>query len=104
MKNKSGITPLMQKVIVLPDEVETKTQGGIILPEDAQEKEQVATTRGILIAASPAAYAGYSEFPESVPKVGQRVIFTRYGGKVFEGTDGKQYRMIEDEDVFGAEQ
>jgi len=48
-KEKVGIQPLADRVLVKAAEAETKTAGGIIIPDSAKEKPQ----RGTVIAAGP---------------------------------------------------
>ena len=48
-KNQVSITPLADRVLVKAAEAETKTAGGIIIPDSAKEKPQ----RGTVIAAGP---------------------------------------------------
>jgi co-chaperonin GroES (HSP10) len=48
--NHSGIQPLDLRVLVLPDPVEVKTAGGIILPDQHKEREKYAMQHGTLVA------------------------------------------------------
>ncbi|NIP51714.1 hypothetical protein GWN42_07695, partial [candidate division KSB1 bacterium] len=41
LKNTSGIEPLEYKVLVLPDSIEKKTEGGIYLPDQTHEMEEL---------------------------------------------------------------
>ena len=116
--NKSGVNPCGDRVVVLPDAVEKVTKGGIIIPEQEAEKHQMAQVAGILVAVGPDAWThqtttvkklvdnelkvveekttGYSK---PFAKVGDRVCFARYNGLPFDGEDGKQYRLLNDEDI-----
>lgn len=96
VKNTSGIRPLEFKVVVLPEKVEDKTAGGIYLPEVTKEKEQVACVRGLLVALSPHAF---EEFDKAKPSVGDRVLIAKYGGQIFPGLDGQEYRILNDKDI-----
>jgi len=98
-----GIRPLEYKVIILPDPVEKKTAGGIILTDESLDKEQNAAVRATFVEASPLAF-NYDGFPKELrPKPGDRVIIARYTGATFEGEDGKQYRILNDKDIIGVE-
>ena len=99
-RNDSGYKPLEYKVIVLPDEVEEKTAGGIYLPEVAKEREQNAAIEGLLVDVSPSAFSFDEQAPK--PSVGQKVMFAKFAGMTFKGTDGKQYRLLNDKDIVGA--
>jgi hypothetical protein len=48
--NHSGIQPIDLRVLVLPDPVEVKTAGGIILPDQHKEREKYAMQHGTLVA------------------------------------------------------
>ncbi len=65
------ITPLHDRVIVKPAAAETKTAGGIIIPDTAKEKPQ----RGIIIAVGN----GKKDEPMTV-KVGDTVLYGKYAG------------------------
>jgi chaperonin GroES len=105
MLNTSGLAPLDLRVLVLPDTAETVTKGGIILPESTAEQKRMAMMFGTLVA------IGENAWEEAVargphfnrPKPGDRVVFAKYGGIVVTGKDGKDYRLMNDEDVVGRE-
>lgn len=111
--NESGWQPIDDKVLILPDEVFDQTTGGIHLPGDVQEKQQMAVEYGTLIALGPAAYAlsgdrvrVWVEVPEDgpanpKPKPGDRVFMERYAGALLTGDDGRTYRLADDK-VVGA--
>jgi chaperonin GroES len=100
--NTSGVDPLDQRVVVLPDSAEQITAGGIIIPQQAVEKEQWAQTKGTLIAAGVNAWAEAKAAAGFVaPEPGARVMVAKYGGVSFKGADGKDYRIMNDEDVTG---
>lgn len=104
-KNKSGVRPLEFKVVILPDAVDTKTSGGILLPDEAKDREQMAEVRGVLIEASPLAFT-YADWPEGypLPKPGDRIIVGRYTGVSFKSKiDDKDYRIVNDKDIIGVE-
>ena len=99
MTNESGIYPVEYKILVLPIEVEEKTQGGIILPDETKERDQFAQMKGTLVAASPLAFS-YDDWKDAQPpKPGDTVLFAKYAGAVVNGKDGKKYRIVNDKDV-----
>jgi chaperonin GroES len=97
--NPSGIVPLDVKVLVLPDPVEEKTAGGIIKPSTTADKEKYAATRGKLVAKGPNAFKEWGS--DSEPGIGGRVLYAQYAGARFEGDDGADYIVMNDEDVIG---
>lgn len=103
MLNPSGITPTEFKVLVEPTPIEEKI-GSIILPDQKQEHDKFAQTKGKLIAVSPLAfaYATPSEWEATgsrPPKPGDSVLFVKYGGARVKGKDGKEYVLINDKDI-----
>ncbi|MEY1555320.1 co-chaperone GroES [Yoonia sp. R2331] len=100
--NSSGIKPMEYNVLVLPKEVETKTAGGIILPDDKLEKDEFARMEGVLVAVSPLAFT-YADWPDAsdIPKVGQRVLFSRYQATEIRGADGGKYWLMKDKSIAG---
>src|SRR3990167_5931570 len=100
--NPSGVSPTEFKVLVRPDKVEEKTKGGIILAQETRERDQAASTAGEIIAISPLAFT-YADWPvtSNPPQVGDRVLFGRYAGMTIKGTDGEEYRLVNDKDIAG---
>lgn len=95
-----GIAPAGHRVLVKPDEFFESYQGVIQMPENVKERSQNAQTAGSVVAVGLTAYQ-QKEFGNGTHwvKPGDRVAFARYGGKQLKGTDGKLYRIIEDDDV-----
>lgn len=86
------IDPVGVYVLVEPIEVEAKTAGGIILPEQVVEKEQWAAQRGTVLAVGPnAEYLDQSA-------VGKIALFGRYAGALIEH-DGRKVRLIDNKDI-----
>lgn len=97
--NDSGLTPLEFFVVVELDRQETKTPGGIILPESTKDKDKLATQEGMLVAVSPHAFTYAEGWPEGAqPQIGQRVLFKRYAGHLHE-RGGRDYRLLNDKDL-----
>lgn len=101
MINNSGITPMDLRVLVLPDPVQEKTAGGIFLPDQSKEQEKYATVKGTLVAVGENAWEeAASRSPGFTrPKPGDRVMMAKYGGIMIKGSDGQDYRIMNDEDV-----
>lgn len=89
--------PLHNYVLLERMEEETKTAGGIIIPDNAQEKP----SRGRVIAAGPGTYAGDDLIPMSV-KAGDVVLFAKWASSVNEvKIDGRDYVLIKESDILG---
>ena len=100
MSNVSGITPLLNRVLLKPLFVVNKSAGGIILATDEMsEREQMANTTGEVVAIGDLAFQGEYEAPPF--KVGDKIIFAKYAGLMYVGKDGNKYRMINDDDITG---
>lgn len=89
MAKKVNITPLHDRVIVKPAAAETKTAGGIIIPDTAKEKPQ----RGTVIAAGP----GKKDEPVTV-KAGDTVLYGKYAGTEI-NLDGEEVLIMRESDI-----
>lgn len=98
MTNSSGIEPLDTKCLVLPDPVEEKTSGGIILSDQTKEKEAWKRQKCTLIAKGASAF---SDWGNDKPEAGDRIFVAQYAGSKIEAEDGSVYWIINDEDVIG---
>jgi len=97
IENCSGIWPVGHRVLVLPKQVEEKTEAGIILHSVSQKaREEMAQIEGVVIALGTTAY---SDQPSAWCNVGDRVIIGKYSGLIYDGKDGQKYRVINDLDV-----
>lgn len=97
--NTSGIQPLDQRVLVLPDPADKKV-GSIIIPDSTREQEKYAQVKGTLIASGANAWAEAKASAHfSAPSAGARIMFAKYGGIVVKGADGTDYRLMNDEDI-----
>lgn len=86
------IKPVGVMVLVEPVEVETKTKGGVFLPDQIVEKEQWAAQRGKILAVGPQCeYLAQAD-------VGKIAIFGRYAGALIEH-EGKKFRLIDNQDI-----
>ena len=86
------IRPLGDKVVVQAEEEEERTSGGIILPDTAKKKPQVGT----VVAIGPGRTLDDGSRAAMSVKVGQKVVFAKYGGT--EVTVDEQEYVILDED------
>lgn len=75
------------RVLVKPDAVETKTAGGIIIPDTAQEKTQ----RGVVVAVG-------DDKEKIKVSVGQKVIHDKYAGTQIQ-IDGVDHLILKSNDL-----
>jgi chaperonin GroES len=88
--------PLGDRVLVRRVEEETKTRGGIIIPDTAQEKPQ----EGEIVAVGPGAR---DEDGKPVPldvKVGDRILFGKWSGTEVR-IDGDELLIMKESDILG---
>ena len=84
------ITLLHDRILVKQDAAETKTSGGIIIPDSAKEKPQ----RGTIIAAGP----GKPGQPTTV-KAGDKVLYGKFSGTEIV-IDNVPYMIMKEADIF----
>jgi co-chaperonin GroES (HSP10) len=97
MSNDSGLFPVGRAVLVEPYQPERK-MGLIQLPDEVLGREQMIEQRAVVVAIGPSAW--FDE-PQPRAKVGDRVLISKFAGHMAKGTlDDKQYRFINDRDIF----
>ena len=88
--------PLHDRVVVKRVDEDTKTKGGIIIPETAQEKPM----QGKIIAVGP---GGRDESGKLIPidvKVGDYVLFGKWSGTEVK-IDGDELLIMKESDIMG---
>ena len=88
--------PLHDRVVVRRLEEETKTAGGIIIPETAQEKP----SQGEIVAAGPGARNEDGKLVALDVKVGDVVIFGKWSGTEVK-IDGQDLLIMKESDIMG---
>ncbi len=88
--------PLHDRIVVRRVEEETKSPGGIIIPETAKEKPM----QGEVIAAGPGARDDSGKLIPLDLKVGDRVLFGKWSGTEVK-IDGKDVLIMKESDVLG---
>jgi chaperonin GroES len=74
-KPKLKITPLEDRVVVIPDDEAETMRGGLYIPDTAKEKP----TQGEVIAVGQGRYERGNRVPMDV-KVGDKVLYGKYSG------------------------
>ncbi|MDX1961771.1 MAG: co-chaperone GroES [Pirellulales bacterium] len=87
------LQPLGDRVVIEREESESKTAGGILLPESAKNKP----ARGIVISVGEGRLTKDGKRHPLQIKPGDRVIFTSYAGENFKVGDDELILMREDE-------
>ena len=88
--------PLHDRVVVKRVEEDTKTKGGIIIPETAQEKPM----QGEIIAVGPGARDESGKIVALDVKKGDRVLFGKWSGTEVK-IDGTEYLIMKESDIMG---
>jgi len=86
---KFPLKPLRDRVIILPDKAEEKTEGGIIIPDTAKEKPR----RGTIMASG----AGIRDLPNET-KPGDVVLYGKFAGTEIEH-EGIEYLIMSESEV-----
>lgn len=88
--------PLHDRVLVKRVEQETKTAGGIILPEAAQEKP----SEGEVVAVGAGVRNKDGELVALDVKAGDRVLFGKWSGTEVK-VDGEELLIMKESDIMG---
>ena len=88
--------PLHDRVVVKRVDSETKTAGGIIIPDTAAEKPQ----QGEVIAVGPGARGDDNELVALDVKRGDRVLFGKWSGTEV-NIDGEDLLIMKESDILG---
>ena len=83
------IKPLADRVVIEPQEAQTKTASGLFIPDTAKEKPQ----QGTIVAAGP----GKKDEPMEV-QVGDKVLYGKYAGTEVT-VDDKKYLIVKQSDI-----
>jgi len=91
--------PTGWRIVVLPFRPPKKTKSGILLAEQAVERQQLATVCGYVVSTGPLAYADTEKFPHGPwCKKGDWVVFGRYAGARI-SIEGGEIRILNDDEV-----
>lgn len=87
------LKPLGDRVVLKQQETEEKTQSGIILPDSAKEKSQVA----VVVAVGPGTKKDGKKVDMQV-KEGDKVIYSQYAGTDVKLED-EEYIVVGQDDI-----
>ncbi len=93
------IRPLNDRILVKRLEGEEKTAGGIIIPDSAKEKP----AEGEIVAVGPGKLKDSGERVAMDVAVGDRVLFSKYGGTEVK-LDGEDFLIMREDDILGVVQ
>ena len=84
------IKPLADRVVIEPQEAQTKTASGLFIPDTAKEKPQ----KGTVVAVGP----GKKDEPMTV-KVKDTVLYGKYSGTEIQ-LDGETFLIMKESDIY----
>jgi chaperonin GroES len=94
MTSKTKYTPLFDNVLIKPVQADTKSSGGIYLPENVKEKPQV----GEVVAVGPGIVHPKGEVEKMVVKVGDKVLYTKWGGNEVK-VGNEEWKLVKQSDI-----
>ena len=90
------LRPLNDRILVKRVEEETKTKGGIIIPDTAKEKPD----EGKIISVGNGKLADDGKRIALELKAGDRILFGKYSGTEVK-IEGEEYLIMREDDVLG---
>ncbi len=88
------IQPLSDRIVVTRTEEETKTKGGIIIPDSAKEKP----LEGVVVAVGSGKVLKNGKVSPVEVKAGDKVLFGKYSGTEVK-IDGVEHVILREDDV-----
>ncbi|HLD74630.1 MAG TPA: co-chaperone GroES [Bdellovibrionota bacterium] len=93
------VRPLQDRVIVKRVNEETKTRGGIIIPDSAKEKP----VEGVVVAVGPGKLSDKGEKKPLDVKKGDRILFGKYSGTEIT-IENEEHLIMREDDILGVVQ
>ncbi|HSX09423.1 MAG TPA: co-chaperone GroES [Candidatus Saccharimonadales bacterium] len=94
MATKTQYKPLFDNVLIKPVQADTKSAGGIYLPENVKEKPQL----GEVVAVGPGKTHPHGEVTKMVVKVGDKVLYTKWGGNEVK-VGNEEWKIVKQDDI-----
>lgn len=96
---KLNLTPSAGYILLEPQEAETKTASGIVLPDSASsEKPQMGTV--IAVGRDEVTDSGVTR--KAPAKIGDKVVYKKWGGNEIK-LDGKEYLFVKFDDILAVQ-
>jgi len=90
-----NVQPLADRVVIKPLEAESKTKGGIVLPDTAKEKPQ----EGKVVAVGKGKVSDAGHLQSLEVKVGDKVLYGKYSGSEITTKEGEELLIMREEDI-----
>jgi len=91
-----NVKPLHDRVLVKRVQEETKTAGGIIIPDSAKEKP----IEGVVVAVGPGRTLDNGTKVNPMVKTGNRILFGKYSGTEVKIAN-EEHLIMREEDILG---
>ena len=101
------VQPIGWRVLVRPYKPKSSSAGGIALPDEALESEQLLTYVGEIVAMGDQCFTAVTRSGIDMnkisdkPKVGDWVMYGTYGGQNIVTKTGTKYLMMNDDGIMG---
>jgi chaperonin GroES len=107
MRHTMKLKPLHDWAVIVPSEAESRTAGGLYIPDSAKEKPE----EGMVEAIGPGAYEEEKrgkkkdekkerKFVPTIVKPGDRVLYERYAGQTYKVGDEERI-LVRERDILG---
>jgi chaperonin GroES len=93
-ERKMKVRPLYDRILVKRVEEETKTAGGLYIPDTAKEKPQ----KGLVVAVGNGKIQEDGSLRKLDVKAGDKVLFSKYSGNDIK-IDGVEHLILREDDV-----
>jgi chaperonin GroES len=90
------VRPLYDRILVKRVEGETKTAGGLFIPETAKEKPQ----QGVIVAVGQGKLQDDGSLRKLEVKAGDKILFAKYSGSEVK-MDGDEHLILREDDILG---
>jgi chaperonin GroES len=90
------VRPLYDRILVKRVEEETKTAGGLFIPDTAKEKPQ----QGVIVAVGKGKLQEDGSLRKLEVKAGDKILFAKYSGSDIK-MDGVEHMILREDDILG---
>ena len=95
--SNAPVQPLLDRVLVKREEVDTKSPAGIIIPDTAKTEK---SKRGVIVAIGSGRVSEEGKVVPLTVKVGQKVFFNSgWDNEVKIGKDDEEYFLVRESDI-----
>lgn len=93
--------PVGWRLMLLVLSVPETSEGGVIMVDDHREAKSLSSPQGVVLAMGDAAFKDSARFDTPWCAVGDRVLFQKYGGRMFQLRSGQHLVFLNDTEIVG---